>query len=102
MMQLRSHGFRLEVFRRIDARQHPRSGMDRPAKPARARLSLVRLYAIYAVRTKTDVASARRTRFRLPLFPPSHALTEAGFKEKRCRVALTKLHPVRLHSLVSL
>lgn len=37
-MELYRHGFHLEVFSRIDARQHPRSGMDQPAKP-HARLS---------------------------------------------------------------
>lgn len=33
VMELYRHGFHLEVFSRIDARQHPRSGMDQLAKP---------------------------------------------------------------------
>lgn len=33
VMEFYRHGFHLEVFSRIDARQHPCSGMNQPVKP---------------------------------------------------------------------
>lgn len=76
MMELYSHGFHLEVLPRIDARQHPRSDMNRPA-------SVFRLLRDFS----TTCATRAKTENRCRMFYAFARLRESDTTAKeRCRV----------------
>jgi len=91
-MQLYRHGFHLEVFSRIDARQHPRSGMDQQNRTLE-----FRLYTIYVKRKNQP---CRKCVSRLFLFIHSHrydtVITTALKKKLRRDNKIARSHIVLL------